>query len=101
MGKASADCSPTKMIGNPRRSEPSNQQFEFGQIVLSQRIGSSDIERHAMKNDRREFAGLLQYLQRPAAGNHEVFRDYFEPVRARRPVQNVRVVNGPKTDTVP
>ena len=67
VGKASADCSPAKMIGNPRRSEPSNQRFEFGQIVLSQRIGSSDIERHAVKNDRREFAGLLQYLQRAAA----------------------------------
>jgi len=53
-----------------------------------------------MKNDRREFAGLLQYLQRAAAGNHEVFRDHFEPVRTSRPVQNVWVVNGPKTDAV-
>ncbi len=53
-----------------------------------------------MKNDRRELAGLLQYLQRSPARNHEVFRDHFEPVRASGLVQNVRIVNCPKTDAV-
>jgi len=100
VGKTTADCSPTKMIGNPRRIKAPNQQLEFRQIVLSQRIGPSDIERHAMKNDRSELAGLFQYLQRAPARDHEVFRDYFEPVRTSRFVQNVRIVNGPQTDTV-
>ena len=88
------------MIGNPRRGETPDQRLKFCEIVLSERIGSSDIERHAMKHDRRQFTGLFQYLQRPAARDHEVFRNYLEPVRASGPVQNVRVVNGPKTDAV-
>ena len=53
-----------------------------------------------MKDDWRELPSFLEYLKRPTAGNHEVFRDYFEPVRARRPVENMRIVNGPKTDAV-
>jgi hypothetical protein len=88
------------MIGNPNRSEATNQRLQFREIILSQRIGSSDIEGHAMKNDWRQFAGLLQYLQRPTARDHEVLRNYFEPVGAGGPVQDMRIVNGPKTDAV-
>jgi hypothetical protein len=69
-------------------------------MVLSEWIGSAEIERHAMKDDRREFASLLQYLERPPACDHEVFRDYFEPVCASRPVENMRIMNRPKTDAV-
>jgi len=53
-----------------------------------------------MKNDWREFARFLQNLERAPARDHEVFRDYFEPVRASRPVENMRIVNRPKTDAV-
>jgi hypothetical protein len=98
--KATADGAPAKMIRDPRRSEAPNQRLEFREIVLPEGIGSSDIEGHAMKNDWRQFAGLLQYLQRPTARDHEVLRNYFEPVYASRPVQHVGVVNGPKTDAV-
>ena len=53
-----------------------------------------------MQNYRRELAGLLKYLQRAPARDHEVFRDYFEPIRASGPVQDMRIVNRPKTDAV-
>ncbi len=53
-----------------------------------------------MKNDWRELASFLQYLQRPPARNHKVFRDHFEPVRACCLIQNVRIVDGPKADAV-
>ena len=54
-----------------------------------------------MKDDRRELPGFFEYLKRPTARNHEVFRDYFKPVGAGGPVQDMRIVNGPKTDAVP
>src|SRR5216683_312110 len=98
--KATADGAPAKMIRDPRRGEAPNQRLEFREIVLPERIGSSDIEGHAMKDDRRQFAGLLQYLQRPTARDHEVLRNYFEPVGAGGPVQDMRIVNRPKTDAV-
>ena len=98
--KPSAACSPAKMIGHPCWIEATNQRIQFGQVVLSQRIGATNIQRHAMKNYWRELAGLLQYPQRPPASNHEVLRDHFEPVRTRCLVENARIVNGPKTYAV-
>ena len=99
--KATADRSPAQMIGNPNRSEATNQRLQFREIILSQRIGSSDIERDAMKDDRRELPGFFEYLKGPTARNHEVFRDYFKPVGAGSPVQDMRIVNSPKADAVP
>ena len=94
---------PAQMVGDDRRVDQVGQRLEVLEIIVIQRVGRADRQRHPMHGHGTAFAHGHQVAQRHAAHGHEVFRDDFKPVDAAQvfvPVgaENIREVLRPQAE---
>ncbi len=86
------------MVGEPRRFGAPHQRFQPLEVLAVERLNRAEVHGHAVLHDAVLLQNLVQYVQRAAAIDHEIFGDDFEPVDDRLLLQDVVVVRHPQPD---
>ena len=63
-----------------------------------QPIGRAEIHGHSVLHDAVLLENLIEHFERPAAVDHEIFRDDFEPIDDRFLFQDVTVMRHAQAD---
>lgn len=80
------------MVRNDDGIEAANQRVERMQILVIKRTGDPQRHRDAMQGYWEIGADTLQHLERPPPRLHKILADNFEPIDARRLLQNRGIV---------
>ena len=92
MAIGSIHAAPTKMIRKPRGFGEFNEPLQPPKMFPVQRLGRTEIHRHAVLNDPIMLEDPVESRERTPAVDHVIFRDDLEPIDDRLLFEDVGVV---------
>ena len=86
------------MIRKPRRVRPFDEPLEFLHVFPIQRIGGTEVHRHAVLDNAILLQNLVEDVKRSSCIDHEIFRDDLKPIDRRLLRQDMLVVGDAKAN---
>src|SRR5258708_1891066 len=95
---AAVNAAPAEVIGKPGSFGTFYQFLEAAQVLAVDTIRGTEVHGDAVLHHTILIDDLIEDVQRPAAIDHEVFGNDFEPVTDRFTGEDVIVMRGAQTD---
>jgi len=98
VGVTAVNAAPAEMIGEPGSFGALDQAFQAFEMLAIGAVRGAEVHGNAVLHDAILIENLIEDMHRPAAIDHEIFRNDFEPIDYRLAGEDVLVVRGTQTD---